>query len=79
MYPALHPHIYMDIYFENMQAHPDLFAEYYRHTTSDRHNPSASVLASAYSIHGRFLQSGYLTLPLIFEVLLRSASYFLYM
>ena len=26
MYPALHPHIYMDIYFENMQAHPDLFA-----------------------------------------------------
>jgi len=69
----------MDIYFENMQAHPDLFAEYYRHTTSDRHNPSASVLASAYSIHGRFLQSGYLTLPLIFEVLLRSASYFLYM
>ena len=27
-----------------------IYREYYRHTTSDRHNPSASVLASAYSI-----------------------------
>ena len=79
MYPVLHLHRYTDTISENTPEVQDPFSASYMHTTSDHHNPSDSAHASDYSIHGRFLQSGYPTLLLTSEVLLRSASYFLYM